>query len=182
MGDIKMSDMLMLPVKRVNGGVMPFLKDDNDEVMFVGTRYHVDLCVTAINAYDTSQERIADLDELRKNSMACIRSQGDKVIEKSEEIKALKAQVELYKGELESLACRIEYVPLANPHLVDIRHRIKSLNKVSPQQCLADVRADAVDEFIKLVTNKHGNALTLPRLAVCAQQLRDNANESQRNN
>jgi len=141
MGDIKMSDMLMLPVKRVNGGVMPFLKDDNDEVMFVGTRYHVDLCVTAINAYDANQERITELE-----SMVDILQRAARQTDNQFRIHA-----KLDSDTKTILSC--------------------ALNKTE-QQCLADVRADAVDEFIKLVTSKHGNALTQPRLRACAKQLR----------
>jgi len=43
-----------------------------------------------------------------------------------------------------------------------------------PKLCLSIDRANAVDEFIRFVSDKHGNALTLTRLRVCAQQLRDN--------
>lgn len=88
---IKMKDMLVLPVKRTAGRVMPFLKDGNNETMFVGSRYHVDLCVTAINAYDTNQERINDLDELRKGSMNCIKQQREEITKQQQEIAELKA-------------------------------------------------------------------------------------------
>ena len=63
MAILKMSDMLALPVTRVPGGVMPFLKDGNGLVLFVGDQYHVDICVTAINEYD---KHVAEIEALTK--------------------------------------------------------------------------------------------------------------------
>jgi len=91
-------------------------------------------------------------------------SRPDLTINKQqEEIKALNAHIESVRSAFENY----------EDHVV-----FEILNK-TPKQCLADVRADAVDEFIKLVTSKHGNALTQPRLRACAKQLRGNANASQ---
>lgn len=134
MSDIKMSDMLILPVKRVNSGVMPFLKDDNDEVMFVGTRYHVDLCVTAINAYDANQERI----KRQQKTNSELADVGAKILVGNSE---LKAQVELLHNTLDEFdrynRNNLEY--RGSPFAEKV---VSSLAK-SPQQCLADVRADA---------------------------------------
>ena len=53
MTDIKMSELLSLPVKREPGGVMPYLTDANGEVIFVGDGYHIDAIVIAVNIHDT---------------------------------------------------------------------------------------------------------------------------------
>jgi hypothetical protein len=62
MSNYKMSELLALPVRRESGGVMPFLKDFNSEVMFVGDGYHVDACVIAINSHDALTARVAELE------------------------------------------------------------------------------------------------------------------------
>lgn len=65
-----MSAMLVLPVKKESGGVLPYLKDGNGEIMFVGSHYHVNLCVTAINEHDKKDAEIealkAQVNELRQ--------------------------------------------------------------------------------------------------------------------
>ena len=53
MSDIKMIELLSLPVKREPGGAMPYLKDANGEVIFVGDGYHIDAIVIAVNTHDT---------------------------------------------------------------------------------------------------------------------------------
>lgn len=68
MSDIKMSDLLALPVARTSGGVMPFLKDGNGEVMFVGDGFHIDAVVHAVNTHDTMQARIVELESLIKEA------------------------------------------------------------------------------------------------------------------
>lgn len=93
---IKMKDMLALPVKRAPGGIMPFLKDGNDEVMFVGTAYHVDLCVTAINAYDDNQDEI----KLLKVQLELARGHRDLA---HQEIKSLKVELEQHDDQITNI-------------------------------------------------------------------------------
>ena len=173
MSDIKMEDMLVLPVKRTPGGIMPFLKDGNDEVMFVGSRYHVDLCVTAINAYDANQERIVELDELRKGSMNCIRQQREEITMQQQEIAELKAELEQHDDQITNieianqemlaaagarinkrvdenngLKAKIELMRdiSLSSNYDDIYHLIEALADAinkTPQQCLSNVKADA---------------------------------------
>ena len=61
MNKIKMSDVFIMPVKKTPGGVMPFLKDNQGEVIFVGGDMHVDAVVVAINVYDANQKSISNL-------------------------------------------------------------------------------------------------------------------------
>jgi uncharacterized protein YegP (UPF0339 family) len=68
-----MSQLLALPVRREAGGVMPFLKDYNGEVMFVGDGYHVEACVIAINSHDALTARVAEL-EAEVNNLNDIKS------------------------------------------------------------------------------------------------------------
>ena len=60
---IKMSEVFELPVKKAQGGVLPFLRDSNPmcNTIFVGNDDHVDATVIAINAYDANQQEIAEL-------------------------------------------------------------------------------------------------------------------------
>jgi len=179
---IKMKDMLALPVKRVAGGVMPFLKDGNGEVMFVGSRYHVDLCVTAINAYDANQERMVELQKLvdhwicnHNNVVAQLRvftSRPDITINKQqEEIKALKAHAE----ELTSALTKgVSAIPLAgeSAYQDEIRHiMINALDK-TPQQCLASVKAESFNDGVismgcELV-NEHESNFPGGEVQICA--------------
>lgn len=95
-------------------------------------------------------------------------------VNQQEEIKRLKVLITEREQTIDGLSAQVEHVKKVAVDWVT-EHSIElglELDK-TPQQCLADARSDAVDEFIKLVTNKHGNALTQPRLIVCAQQLRN---------
>lgn len=157
---IKMKDMLALPVKRTAGGIMPFLKDGNDEVMFVGSSYHVDLCVTAINAYDANQEEI----ECLLKSIINLTNYGDeklkKNVEQQQEIAELKAMVNAL-------------IEKANPALDDMVvlfseqrpshsdgsfsvdgqscHDLQFAIESTPTQCLVSVKADAIDSVKAVV-------------------------------
>lgn len=59
---VKMLDTFNLPVKKSPGGMMPFLKDNQGAVVFVGDDHYVEAATIAINAYDVNQERIAELE------------------------------------------------------------------------------------------------------------------------
>lgn len=100
MNKIKMSDMLTLPVKRVPGGMMPFLKDGNDEVLFVGDGYHVDACVLAINAYDANQQEIADLkaqlakqEDVNNASLEVSVARTNVIVKERDELKAANSKL-----------------------------------------------------------------------------------------
>tara|TARA_R110000850_G_scaffold252359_1_gene377543 strand:- start:458 stop:760 length:303 start_codon:yes stop_codon:yes gene_type:complete len=94
MSRIKMSGLLALPVKRTEGGIMPFLKDNNGEVMFVGDGYHVDACVIAINSHDTLTARVAELET--------------EAIEKDELIQALRGTIRFCAVTISDLDSKIE--------------------------------------------------------------------------
>lgn len=142
---VKMSDVFDLPMQQ--GDHQRFLLDSND-VYICETEYNnqSEAAKIAINTYDANQE----------------------------EIKALKEQFATVKYLIDGA-----YVENSEDNAGLEREWLNKLYRMidtdDDNQCLADVRADAVDEFIKLVTSKHANALTLTRLAVCAQKLRDNA-------
>jgi hypothetical protein len=62
--EMKIGKIISLPVKKIPGGVMPYLKTNDDITLFVGDAVHVDLSIVAINAYDDNQERIKQLEGL----------------------------------------------------------------------------------------------------------------------
>jgi len=92
MTDIKMSDVFDLPMQQ--GDHQKFLLDRND-VYICETEYNnqSEAAKIAINAYDANQERIADLDEMRKNSMECIKGQRDIITELEKTIKQQQAMI-----------------------------------------------------------------------------------------
>ena len=49
---IKMKDVFCLPVSHHKGGVMPYMKDNNGQTIFVGDNEHVLPTVIAINNHD----------------------------------------------------------------------------------------------------------------------------------
>lgn len=93
MSDIKMSDVFGDEL----GGLLQSIEYAQDSP----SSGEVNAIRIAINAYDANQERIADLDELRKNAMECIKSQRDEITDKSEEIKALKELLEMAVNAIE---------------------------------------------------------------------------------
>lgn len=129
---VKMSDMLALPVTRVPGGVMPFLKDSNGLVLFVGDQYHVDICVTAINEFDKHKA----------------------------EIEALKAQLKLIRESYISAMGDIEVLFKIQPqsasdgsYQVDGQscYELAMVIHNTPQQCLNSVKADAIDYAFNMI-------------------------------
>jgi len=111
MSDIKMSDVFELPTKAklINGDARILLSSRNIMITsFSGIPNAAQHMATAINAYDANQERIADLDELRKNSMECIKSQRDEITDQAEEIKAQAAHIKNLTECLELLNLAVE--------------------------------------------------------------------------
>jgi len=85
---IKMSDVFDLPTKKTPGGMMPYLKDCNGGIIFVGDQSHVRAAVLAINAYDANQAEIAELKALLDLSEA----KHDRLVDANT---ALKSQAKL---------------------------------------------------------------------------------------
>ena len=151
---IKMSEEFKLPVKKTPGGVLPYLKDCNDLVIFIGDEAHVKAAVLAINAYDANQLEIAELklalrqnDDEIKNSeavrasiaaLADARTNG--LANENDELKAMvnalrdgyKEAIVCMEGEWGEETCTEEL-------------KILSL---SPAQCLASVKATAIKDAI----------------------------------
>ena len=157
--NIKMSDVFKLPMQQGEHEV--YLLDSEDALRGkFETSGEVVYTIHAINAHDANQERIADLDGLRKGSMNCIKQQRQEITEQAEEIKALKAQVELLREDfsffISQYGCLCGHPSCSK--CKDTDDGVKLLLK-TPQHCLADVGADAVEKFAAHI-GMTGNALS----------------------
>jgi len=120
MTKIKMSDVFELPV--IDNGRNNLLTEHRDET---------ELAILAINSYDDNQAEIAALTiDLRKSKeFNC---------GLADEVNGLKAQVELLKR-----AAELYHVGYKSSELDEAN----SIIIMSPRQCLASVKADAVKSF-----------------------------------
>lgn len=158
MSEVKMSDVFELPVKKMPGGMMPYLKDCNGIVIFVGDDSHIRAAVIAINNYDANQERIAELEKESAhwksnhdnvvNKLRVFTRRPDLTINKQqEEIKTLKAQVNHLRDTIADCRDNI-YAPFDDEALGEWSMQLLSTLNKTPQQCLADVRASVITSTI----------------------------------
>jgi len=156
MSDIKMSDVFDLPL---TGNEERIYDNDGDTIADIDVFAGNEFAAKAINAYDANQERVEELEGFAVEADSCVGLQRTKIDEQKEEIKALMAQVELTRDRLRTLielsldneykiegewGCGRSIEQLRNDGLMpdEIINAEDALNK-TPQQCLADVRADA---------------------------------------